>query len=173
MDVSEPTVKRVAARLPKETMVAAEKPRPLIVTVVPPEAGPVEGTMAVTTGATAAVTVRLSGTVCVTDAAVPATVSGYAPVATLPLTLKVSAEVPPAGTEAGTKAAVTPLGKLLTESEIVSAEPDTRTVLIELVPGTPGAAATVAGIALKEKLFATGAAKAPDPLGVPMPVGPS
>jgi hypothetical protein len=51
IDVSLFTVNPVAAVVPKSTAVAAVKPVPLIVTVVPPDAGPSVGVMPVTRGA--------------------------------------------------------------------------------------------------------------------------
>ena len=55
--VEETTVNRVAATVPKRTLVAPEKPVPVMVTVVPPLVGPEVGEIAVTAGwATAVVT---------------------------------------------------------------------------------------------------------------------
>jgi hypothetical protein len=51
MDVGEFTVKPVAAVLPKSTAVAPVNPVPVIVTVVPPAAGPYVGATDVTVGA--------------------------------------------------------------------------------------------------------------------------
>ena len=45
------TVKEAAALLPKRTAVAPEKLVPVMVTLVPPDAGPVFGLMLVTVGA--------------------------------------------------------------------------------------------------------------------------
>ncbi|MNS67674.1 hypothetical protein D3C72_1009320 [compost metagenome] len=45
------TVKPLAAVAPKVTAVALEKPVPVIVTVVPPDAGPAVGEIEVTVGA--------------------------------------------------------------------------------------------------------------------------
>jgi hypothetical protein len=53
--VSETTVKKTAAALPKETAVAPVKALPRIVTVVPPLAGPDVGVIPVTAGTAAAV----------------------------------------------------------------------------------------------------------------------
>lgn len=60
MLVSETTVKLVAATAPKLTALAPVKLLPVIVTVVPPAALPLDGLIAVTLGAGAAVTVNRS-----------------------------------------------------------------------------------------------------------------
>ena len=97
------------------------------------------------------------------------------PVAALPLTVSVSVELPPAVTEAGAKAPVTPLGRPLIVRATDSAEPETTAVLIVLVPAAPWATGTAAGLALIEKSFGTlpAGANALVPAGVPSPVGPS
>jgi hypothetical protein len=51
MEVSELTVKLVAATFPNITALAPVKPEPVRTTVVLPEVGPVFGVMAVTEGA--------------------------------------------------------------------------------------------------------------------------
>ncbi len=51
IEVSELTVKLVAALAPKSTAVAPVNPVPVMVTDVPPAAGPVFGLTAVTVGA--------------------------------------------------------------------------------------------------------------------------
>ncbi len=92
-----------------------------------------------------------------------------------PDAVRVRVELPPALTEAGLKPAVTPDGRPLAARLMLSALPETRAVLIVLVPDAPWATETEVGLALMEKLFVTGAAdpKAAMPFGVPRPVGPS
>ena len=51
IEVSLTTVKFVAGVVPKSTAVAPVKPVPVMVTNVPPDAGPDDGLMLVTTGA--------------------------------------------------------------------------------------------------------------------------
>ena len=88
---------------------------------------------------TGAVTVRATVVVWVAEAAVPVivTVTGPPRVA-LPLAVRVSVELPPAVTEVGLNAAVTPDGRPLAARATDSAEPETRAVLIVLVPRRPG-----------------------------------
>ncbi len=52
IDVADVTVTLVAAVVPKETVAVLVNPLPVIVTVVPPVAGPVGGEMPVTVGVT-------------------------------------------------------------------------------------------------------------------------
>ena len=66
-------------------------------------------------------------------------------------------ELPPAVTEVGLNEAVTPDGRPLAARATDSAEPETRAVLIVLVPAAPWATERLAGLALMEKLLVTGA----------------
>ena len=84
-------------------------------------------------------TVRATVVVWVAEAAVPVivTVTGPPRVA-VPLAVRVSVELPPAVTEVGLNEAVTPDGRPLAARATDSAEPETRAVLIVLLPGRPG-----------------------------------
>ena len=104
----------------------------------------------------AAVTVKLTEVLCVALAAVPVTVRVYVPGAAVPAPT-VSVELPPAVTEVGLSVAVAPAGEPLTVRLIVSAEPLVTAVEIVDVPFAPCTSERLAGLALMEKSFATGA----------------
>jgi len=104
----------------------------------------------------AAVTVKLTEVLCVALAAVPVTVRVYVPGAAVPAPT-VSVELPPAVTEVGLSVAVAPAGVPLTVRLTVSAEPLVTAVEIVDVPFAPCTSERLAGLALMEKSFATGA----------------
>ncbi len=104
----------------------------------------------------AAVTVKLTEVLCIALVAVPVTVRVYVPGAAVPAPT-VSVELPPAVTEVGLSVAVAPAGVPLTVRSTVSAAPLVTAVEMVDVPFAPCARERLAGLALIEKSFATGA----------------
>src|SRR5881394_2175980 len=104
----------------------------------------------------AAVTVKLIEVLCVALVAVPVTVRVYVPGAAVPAPT-VSVEAPPAVTEVGLSVAVAPAGVPVTVRFTVSATPLVTAVEMVDVPFAPCASERLAGLALIEKSFATGA----------------
>src|SRR6266513_1702872 len=107
-------------------------------------------------GGGGAVTVRVTVVAWVALAAAPVTVSGYVPGAAVPAPT-VSVEAPPAVTAVGLSVAVAPAGVPLTVRLTVSAAPLVTPVETVDVPLAPCARERLAGVALIEKSFATGA----------------
>src|SRR5437660_11029045 len=89
---------------------------------------------------------------CVAEAAVPVTVSVYAPAAAV-RAFTVSVELPPAVTDVGLSEAVAPVGAPETERLTVSALPEVTAVEIVLVPEAPCWSVKLAGLAEIEKSF--------------------
>src|SRR5438309_10856036 len=106
--------------------------------------------------AAGAVTVRLTEVLCVALVAVPVTVRVYVPGAAVPAPT-VSVELPPAVTEVGLSVAVAPAGVPLTVRLTVSAEPLVTAVEMVGGPFVPCTRERLAGFAVIEKSFATGA----------------
>jgi len=105
-----------------------------------------------------AVTVRFTTVECVALAAVPVTVTGYVPGTVPAPTINVSVELPPAGTEAGSKEAVVPEGTPLELSVTDSAAPLVTAVEMVEVALPPWTAETAEGFALIEKSLGGGGA---------------
>src|SRR5205823_4780736 len=105
----------------------------------------------------AAVTVKPTEVLCVALVAVPVIVRLYVPGAAVPAPT-VSVEAPPAVTEVGLSVALAPAGVPLTVRFTVSALPVVTTVEIVDVPFAPCTSERLAGLALMEKSFVTGAA---------------
>src|SRR5207249_10222605 len=103
-----------------------------------------------------AVTVRVAEVLCVALGAVPVTASVYVPGGAVPAPT-VSIELPPAVTEVGLSVAVAPAGVPFTVRLTVSAEPLVTAVEMVEVPFAPCTSERLAGLALIEKSFATGA----------------
>ncbi len=85
--VGDVTVTLVAAVVPKETVAVLVNPVPVIVTVVPPATGPVDGVIAVTVGAateTAGLTDPLGGSANVRVPGWPGLFTGLNPVTYVP-----------------------------------------------------------------------------------------
>src|SRR6266550_1282731 len=104
----------------------------------------------------AAVTVKLTEVLCVALGAVPVIVRVYVPGAAVPAPT-VSVELPPAVTEVGLSVAVAPAGVPFTVRLTVSAEPLVTAVEMVEVPFAPCTSERLAGLALIEKSFVTGA----------------
>jgi hypothetical protein len=101
---------------------------------------------------------RVTVVECVAEAAVPVTVIGYDPEATLAPTVSFRVEDAPVATDVGVKPAVTPVGRPDAEKAMFSATPETSAVEIEVVPDDPAAADTVVGLAEIEKSLVGGGA---------------
>jgi len=104
----------------------------------------------------AAVTVKMTEVLCVALGAVPVIVRVYVPGAAVPAPT-VSVELPPAVTEVGLSVAVAPAGVPFTVRLTVSAEPLVTAVEMVEVPFAPCTSERLAGFAVIEKSFATGA----------------
>jgi len=98
-----------------------------------------------------AVTVNVTGTVCVTEVPVPVTVSVYVPAGTDAATARPRFDDPPEVTEVGENVAVTPLGAPVNESATVCAAPDVVAVLTVVEPDAPWTTDTEVGDAVTEK----------------------
>jgi hypothetical protein len=105
-------------------------------------------------------TERVTVVECVAEVAVPVTVIGYDPGATLAPTVSFRVEEPPVVTDVGVKPADTPVGRPDAEKAMFSPTPETSAVEIEVVPDDPAATGTVVGLAEIEKSF-TGSWTAP------------
>src|SRR5260370_20209753 len=105
--------------------------------------------------ATGAVTVSVTGVLCVAEAPVPVTVTVYVPTAVLAPTAKVSVELPPEVTLAGLNVAVVPAGTPLADRLTLCAEPLVVAVEMVVVPDPPCTTDTVVGLALMEKSLVT------------------
>jgi len=117
-------------------------------------------------GGGGAVTVRFTLVECVALAAVPVTVIGYVPGVVAAPTVSVSVEPPPAVTEAGLNAALTPAGRAPVLSATDSAVPLTSVVEIVEEVLLPCCADTLVGLALIEKSFVV----APQPGSLKVPI---
>src|SRR5207248_1238775 len=107
-------------------------------------------------GGGAAVTVKVRVVEWVALVPVPVIVIVYVPGAAVPAPT-VSVELPPAVTDAGLSVAVAPAGVPFTVRFTVSAEPLVTAVEMVDVPFAPCTSERLAGLALIEKSFATGA----------------
>src|SRR5207245_2754873 len=107
-------------------------------------------------GGGGALTVKQTEVVWFELVAVPVTVRVYVPGAAVPAPT-VSVELPPAVTEVGLSVAVAPAGVPLTVRLTVSAEPLVTAVEMVDVPFVPCTRERLAGLALIEKSFVTGA----------------
>ena len=94
---------------------------------------------------------RSAGALKSSLSAVPVTVIGYDPGATLGPTVSLRLEEPPVVTDVGVKPADTPAGRPLAESATFSATPETSAVEIDVVPEDPAATDTGVGLAAIEK----------------------
>jgi hypothetical protein len=102
------------------------------------------------------VIVSVTVVVCDALAAVPVTVNVYVPGAAVPAPT-VNVELAPAVTDVGLSVAVAPAGAPVTARSTVSAAPLVTAVEMVDVPFAPCASERLAGLALIEKSFVTGA----------------
>ena len=143
---------------------------------VPPSVGgvpPSVGGVPPSTGGVTDVTVSVGVAVSVSEPETPLTLKVTVVAAAAAVALRVKVAEPPAVTEVGLKAAVTPLGRPEAESAIVWVEPAEAVVTTDAVVVPPAASVMSVGLVSSEKLGAVVEPASSAAFGVPRPVGPS